>query len=71
MYGHVRTLAEKIAEGVGKAGAEAQIYQVPETLPTEGACGAKHTNLSLASPPPSLPRAASSPREDGRAQEAR
>jgi multimeric flavodoxin WrbA len=35
MYGHVLQMAEQIAEGVRKAGAIADIYQVSETLPEE------------------------------------
>lgn len=68
MYGHVRTMAEKIAEGVGKAGAEAQLYQVPETLPADGACSYK---VAPGRRSPARRAAARSPREDGRAQEAR
>lgn len=35
MYGHIRTLAEAEKEGLKKAGIEADIYQVAETLPQE------------------------------------
>lgn len=36
MYGHIRTMAQAVAEGVRAAGAEVQLYQMPETLPEEG-----------------------------------
>ena len=35
MYGHVATMAEAVAKGIKDAGAEVDIYQVPETLPEE------------------------------------
>jgi NAD(P)H dehydrogenase (quinone) len=36
MYGHVKTMAQKIKEGVDKVdGCEGVLYQVPETLPEE------------------------------------
>ncbi|CAB9517325.1 H dehydrogenase [Seminavis robusta] len=36
MYGHVKTMAQKVKEGVDSVGcAEAVLYQVPETLPEE------------------------------------
>mmetsp|Transcript_15376 Transcript_15376/g.38135 ORF Transcript_15376/g.38135 Transcript_15376/m.38135 type:complete len:128 (+) Transcript_15376:4473-4856(+) len=35
MYGHVATMAEAVAKGIKEAGADVDIYQVPETLPTE------------------------------------
>jgi len=35
MYGHIQTLAEAEKAGLAKAGIEADIYQVPETLPQE------------------------------------
>lgn len=34
MYGHIRILAEEILEGIEAAGGTADIYQVPETLPS-------------------------------------
>jgi NAD(P)H dehydrogenase (quinone) len=34
-WGHIRKLAETVAEGVKEAGATPVIYQVPETLPEE------------------------------------
>jgi len=35
MYGHIQTLAEAEKEGLAKAGIEADMYQVAETLPQE------------------------------------
>jgi hypothetical protein len=35
MYGHIATMAESVAKGIKEAGAEVDIYQVPETLPAE------------------------------------
>ena len=35
MYGHVATMAEAVAKGMKDAGADVDIYQVPETLPEE------------------------------------
>jgi len=35
MYGHIAKLAEAEKAGLQKAGIEADIYQVPETLPQE------------------------------------
>jgi len=35
MYGHIAKLAEAEKEGLKKAGIEADLYQVPETLPEE------------------------------------
>ncbi|KUJ22244.1 quinone oxidoreductase-like protein [Mollisia scopiformis] len=35
MYGHIKALAEAEKEGLKKAGIEADIFQVPETLPQE------------------------------------
>eukprot|EP00300_Choanocystis_sp_HF-7_P033126 c45419_g1_i1.p1 GENE.c45419_g1_i1~~c45419_g1_i1.p1 ORF type:complete len:210 (-),score=46.98 c45419_g1_i1:37-639(-) len=35
LYGHVRTLAHAVKEGVIAAGGEATVFQVPETLPQE------------------------------------
>jgi len=35
MYGHIGKLAEAEKEGLKKAGIEADLYQVPETLPQE------------------------------------
>jgi len=35
MYGHVKAMAEKVKEGIEKAGCEVVIYQVAETLPEE------------------------------------
>mmetsp|Transcript_24908 Transcript_24908/g.80225 ORF Transcript_24908/g.80225 Transcript_24908/m.80225 type:complete len:208 (+) Transcript_24908:110-733(+) len=35
MYGHVRTLALKIAEGVRAAGGEPHLFQISETLPAD------------------------------------
>jgi NAD(P)H dehydrogenase (quinone) len=35
MYGHVATMCEAIKKGIEEAGAECQIFQVPETLPDE------------------------------------
>ncbi|KAM3066029.1 flavodoxin-like fold protein [Clarireedia jacksonii] len=35
MYGHIQKLAEAEKEGLKKAGIEADLYQVPETLPQE------------------------------------
>jgi NAD(P)H dehydrogenase (quinone) len=35
MYQHIRQLAEQEAEGIRKAGGEATIYQIPETLGPE------------------------------------
>jgi len=35
MYGHIAKLAEAEKEGLKKAGIEADVYQVPETLPQE------------------------------------
>ncbi|BFZ63597.1 hypothetical protein YB2330_004728 [Saitoella coloradoensis] len=35
MYGHIATMAEAVKAGIEKAGSEAVIYQVPETLPQE------------------------------------
>eukprot|EP00299_Pterocystis_sp_00344_P005944 c17698_g1_i1.p1 GENE.c17698_g1_i1~~c17698_g1_i1.p1 ORF type:complete len:215 (+),score=49.85 c17698_g1_i1:44-646(+) len=34
-YGHVQTLAEAVKKGVEEAGHQADIFQVPETLPTD------------------------------------
>lgn len=34
-YGHVGTLAKSIVKGIQAAGAEAHVFQVPETLPKE------------------------------------
>lgn len=34
-YGHILQMAETVAEGVRKSGAECDIYQIPETLPEE------------------------------------
>src|SRR5438105_4910939 len=33
-YGHVYRMAEAVAEGARGAGAEVQVFQVPETLPS-------------------------------------
>ncbi|RQM06949.1 hypothetical protein DH86_00000098 [Scytalidium sp. 3C] len=35
LYGHIQKLAEAEKEGLKKAGIEADLYQVPETLPEE------------------------------------
>jgi len=35
MYGHVKTMAQKVKEGVDAAGAEGVLLQAPETLPAE------------------------------------
>lgn len=36
MYGHVKTMAQKVKEGVDSVeGCEGVLYQVPETLPEE------------------------------------
>lgn len=35
MYGHINSLAEKVKEGVEKAGGKATIFRVEETLPAE------------------------------------
>ena len=35
MYGHVQKLAEAEKAGIEKAGGSADIFQVPETLPSE------------------------------------
>lgn len=35
MYGHIQKLAEAEKEGLKKAGIEADLYQIPETLPQE------------------------------------
>jgi NAD(P)H dehydrogenase (quinone) len=35
LYGHIQKLAEAEKEGLKKAGIEADLYQVPETLPQE------------------------------------
>jgi NAD(P)H dehydrogenase (quinone) len=35
MYGHIQKLAEAEKEGLKKAGIEADLFQVPETLPQE------------------------------------
>jgi len=35
MYGHIQKLAEAEREGLKKAGIEADLYQIPETLPQE------------------------------------
>jgi len=35
MYGHIKTLAEAEKAGLAKAGIEADIFQIPETLPQE------------------------------------
>jgi len=35
MYGHIKALAEAEKEGLKKAGIEADVFQVPETLPEE------------------------------------
>jgi NAD(P)H dehydrogenase (quinone) len=35
MYGHIATMCEAIKKGTEEAGAECQIFQVPETLPDE------------------------------------
>jgi len=34
-YGHILQMAETVAEGVRKGGAQVDIYQIPETLPEE------------------------------------
>lgn len=44
MYGHIKALAEAEKAGLKKAGIEADIFQVPETLPQEVL--AKVTHLS-------------------------
>jgi NAD(P)H dehydrogenase (quinone) len=35
LYGHISALSEAIARGVREAGAEVDIFQIPETLPEE------------------------------------
>jgi NAD(P)H dehydrogenase (quinone) len=35
MYGHIKTMAMKVKEGVEEAGGEAFLFQVAETLPQE------------------------------------
>eukprot|EP00466_Bigelowiella_natans_P000349 jgi/Bigna1/56999/fgenesh1_pm.1_\ len=35
MYGHIETMAKKVAEGAAKAGAHVKIMRIPETLPDE------------------------------------
>jgi len=35
MYGHVKKMADSVAEGLKEAGVEAKLFQVPETLPEE------------------------------------
>ncbi|KAK7753010.1 flavodoxin-like fold protein [Diatrype stigma] len=35
MYGHIRKMAEAEKEGIEKAGGQADLFQVPETLPKE------------------------------------
>lgn len=35
MYGHIKTLAEAEAKGIREAGGQVDLYQLPETLPTE------------------------------------
>jgi len=35
MYGHIKTLADAELKGIKEAGGDADVYQVPETLPEE------------------------------------
>ena len=35
MYGHIRRMAREVMQGLEEAGAEAVLYQIPETLPQE------------------------------------
>jgi NAD(P)H:quinone oxidoreductase type IV len=57
MYGHVYKMAEEVTAGVREAGADAQLYQVPELVPDEvlervGAKAARRTfaHLPVAKP---------------------
>ncbi|MFM6949482.1 MAG: NAD(P)H:quinone oxidoreductase [Novosphingobium sp.] len=46
-YGHIETMAQAIAEGARKAGAEVDVKRVPETVPEDIAAGA-HFKLDQA-----------------------
>lgn len=35
MYGHIKTMAETVKEGLEEAGCEVSLYQIAETLPQE------------------------------------
>jgi NADPH-dependent FMN reductase len=35
MYGHIKQLADAVAQGAKDAGADVKVFQVPETLPAE------------------------------------
>lgn len=48
-YGHIETMAEAVAEGARKAGAEVDIKRVPETVPQDVAENA-HFKLDQAAP---------------------
>ncbi len=48
-YGHIETMAHAVAEGVRKAGAEADVKRVPELVPVEVA-KASHFKLEQAAP---------------------
>ncbi|KAL6940079.1 flavodoxin-like fold protein [Hanseniaspora vineae] len=54
-YGHVLTLGKNVLKGVQEAGGEADLFQVPETLPKEtlaliGAPGQDTSEIPLATP---------------------
>ena len=57
MYGHVYKMAEEVAAGVHDAGADAQLYQVPELVPDEALerVGAKAARQSFAHLPVAKP----------------
>ncbi|KAJ3289083.1 hypothetical protein HDU79_004322 [Rhizoclosmatium sp. JEL0117] len=42
-WGHIKTLADEIVQGLESEGAEAKLFRVPETLPTE-VLGKMHAN---------------------------
>jgi NAD(P)H dehydrogenase (quinone) len=48
-YGHIETMAHAVAEGVRKAGAEADVKRVPELVPAEVA-KSSHFKLDQAAP---------------------
>jgi NAD(P)H dehydrogenase (quinone) len=57
MYGHVYKMAEEVAAGVRDAGADVQLYQVPELVPDEALerTGAKAARQAFAHLPVAKP----------------
>ena len=53
MFGHVYKMAEEVAAGLRDAGADVQLYQVPELVPDEALerTGAKAARQAFAHPP--------------------